>query len=102
MPFQDFGERAVFEERDRAGSERRDVVVEPLHREAVQIDEIARHVHRDELAIALTVIEIAAHEAFEQQAAHGDEIAPPRQLLAGGQRLHAGHRLLDHEAFFLA
>ena len=44
--------------------ERRCAVIEPLHGEPVQIDEIARDVQPDQLPLAATIVDATQHHAF--------------------------------------
>ena len=62
--------------------ERRCAVIEPLHGEAVQIDEIARNVHPHQLPLAISIVEATQHHTFYDVVGMLYSITPPDQGLA--------------------
>ena len=87
------GDRRVRDGRQRRRGQRRDAVVEPLHRITVQVHEIARDVDPDQLPFAAPVVEMAQHRAFDdivtaiQPVAARDDPRARRHLDRAGNRL---------------
>ena len=62
-------------------SERCRVVVQPLHREAVQVDEIARYVQSDQLSLTAPIVEVAQDRTFDNVVGMLDTFAALDQRL---------------------
>ena len=80
--------------------ERRCVVIEPLHGEAVQIDEIAWNVQPDQLPLATSIVEAAQHHAFNDVVGVLHSITAPDQGLARLQPEGATDRIFQPRLLF--
>ena len=70
-------ESAMGNDGDLRHGYRRDIMIEPVQRITRKIHEIARNMHRHELAQAVPIIDIARQYAFDQQRALVQDIARP-------------------------
>ena len=75
----------------RGAPKRNDAVIEPLHREAVEIDEVAWHVNAYQLPFALLVIQVTQHGSFDDEIGVFDPLAALDQCLPWFQF----HRVCD-------
>ena len=80
--------------------QRRCVVIEPLHGEAVQIDEIAWNVQPDQLPVAITIVEATQHHAFYDVVGVLHSITAPDQGLARLQPEGAADRIFQPRLLF--
>ena len=75
-----------------------DIMVEDLERIGVQIDEIARHVKRHQLPQPVPIIDMAGHDAFDEQCAVGQRLAGQRQRCPRAERLDLADRIFENFA----
>jgi len=75
--FEQFPEILVRNRGDLARRERRDVVVQPLEREAVKVDEVAAELQLTDLLLPVRHVPVAGHPSIEQQQALVQHLATP-------------------------
>lgn len=74
-------------------------MIQYFERVGVQVQKIPWHLHGDELAHPFPIVQIAAHEAFQQQHAHGQCFASLYDSLARIYRSYLENGFFQDSAF---
>ncbi|CCW18248.1 hypothetical protein EBBID32_25990 [Sphingobium indicum BiD32] len=74
-------------------------MIQYFKRVGVQVQKITWHLHGDKLAHTFAIVQITAHEAFQQQHAHGQGFASLHDSLARIYRPYLENGFFQNSAF---
>ncbi len=89
-------DRLVWDERDGDAGEGADMMVQPLEKEAVEVDEVSGDVQLHDLALALRQVDIAGDDAVDQQRGVGERASAASYGPASGKNLHVSDGAAKH------
>jgi hypothetical protein len=92
----DLAQGLVGNDGDLATGEGSDAVVHPVQGKAVKVDEVARNMDREDLAVAILQNDVAARSSIQQQPAFWRRVMLAGQVLIGPELLHPRDRRAEH------